>query len=164
MARGQKPPIEFRFMIDAFTPRTIPLLRLAEYMQDFAVLLGNEKSVHPGDRLEEGSTTVVARVEWEAEPKVRERLRSVRNKDGNDRVMEAAARLDDRLAEDNAKGASGPSSSSPHVVSTSHLLTPPRMRVIFDQGTPVPNRCTRRLPSPTALRNAPCAACIFDNH
>src|ERR1700691_1094973 len=102
MARRQKPPIEFRFMIDEFTPRTIPLLRLAEYMQDSAVLLGNEKSVHPGDRLEEGSTTVVARVEWEAEPKVRERLRSVRNKDGNDRVMEAAARLDDRLAEDNA--------------------------------------------------------------
>jgi hypothetical protein len=104
MARKQKQPREFRFTIDAFTPRTIPLLRLAEYMHDFAVLLGNEKSVHPGDRLEEGSTTVVAVVEWEAEPKVRERLRAVRNKDANDRAMEAAARLDNRLAEDNAKG------------------------------------------------------------
>ena len=77
---------------------------LAEYMQDFAVLLGNEKSVHPGDRLEEGSTILVAKVEWEAEPKVQERLRAVRNRDANDRAMEAAARLDDRLAGDNARG------------------------------------------------------------
>ena len=51
MARKPKQSGEFRFTIDAFTPSTIPLLRLAEYMQDFAILLGNEKSVHPGDRL-----------------------------------------------------------------------------------------------------------------
>jgi hypothetical protein len=94
---------EYRFTIDAFTPTTIPMLRLAEYMQDFAILLGNEKSVHPGG-VEEGSTILVARVEWEAEPKVRERLRAVKNRDANDRAMEAAARLDDRLAQDNAKG------------------------------------------------------------
>ncbi len=104
MPRKRKQTGEFRFTIDAFTPSTIPLLRLAEYMQDFAILLGNEKSVHPGDRLEEGSTILVAKVEREAEPKVRERLRAVRNKDANDRAMEAAARLDNRLAEDNAKG------------------------------------------------------------
>ena len=104
MARKEHKPREFRLAIDAFTPSTIPLHRLAEYMLDFAVLLGNEKSVHPGERLEEGSTILVAKVEWEAEPKVRERLRAVRNRDANDRVMEAAARLDDRLAEDNAKG------------------------------------------------------------
>lgn len=104
MARKPQQYREFRFTIDAFTPSTIPLLRLAEYMQDFAVLLGNDKSVHPGERLEKGSTVLVARVEWEAEPKVRERLRAVRNRDANDRAMEAAARLDDRLAVDNAKG------------------------------------------------------------
>lgn len=103
MARKPKHKREFRFTIDAFTPSTIPMLRLAEYMQDFAILLGNEKSVHPGG-IEEGSTVLVALVEWEAEPKVRERLRAVRNRDANDRVMETAARLDNRLAEDNAKG------------------------------------------------------------
>jgi hypothetical protein len=104
MPRKQKQSREFRFTIDAFTPSTIPLLRLAEYMHDFAILLGNEKSVHPGERLEEDSTVLVAKVELEAEPKVRERLRAVRTRDANDRAMEAAARLDDRLAEDNAKG------------------------------------------------------------
>jgi hypothetical protein len=104
MAKKQKPSCEFRLTIDAFTPSTIPLLRLAEYMHDFAILLGNEKSVHPGERLEPGSTVLVARVEREAEPKVRERLRAVRTRNANDRAMEAAARLDDRLAEDNAKG------------------------------------------------------------
>ena len=104
MPRKQGQTGEFRFAIDAFTPSTIPLLRLSEYMHDFAIMLGNEKSVHPGDRLETGSTVLVAKVEREAEPKVRERLRAIRNRDGNDRTMEAAARLDDRLAEDNAKG------------------------------------------------------------
>ena len=104
MPRKQKQSREFRLTIDAFTPSTIPLLRLAEYMHDFAILLGNEKSVHPGERLEEGGTVLVAKVEPEAEPKVRERLRAVRTRDANDRAMEAAARLDDRLAEDNAKG------------------------------------------------------------
>jgi hypothetical protein len=104
MPRKPEQPSEFRFAIDAFTPSTIPLLRLAEYMHDFAILLGNDKSVHPGDRLEEGSTVLVARVERQAEPKVRERLRRVRNRAANDRAMEAAARLDDRLAADNAKG------------------------------------------------------------
>ncbi len=43
MATKQKQSREFRFTIDAFTPSTIPLLRLAEYMHDFAILLGNEK-------------------------------------------------------------------------------------------------------------------------
>lgn len=103
MPRKAKQSGEFRLTIDAFTPSTIPMYRLAEYMADFAVLLGNEKSVHHGG-LVKGSTILVAKVEWEAEPKVRERLHAVRNRSGNDRVMEAAARLDDRLAQDNAKG------------------------------------------------------------
>jgi hypothetical protein len=112
MPHKPRKPREFRFTIDAFTPSTIPLLRLAEYMQDFAILLGNEKSVHPGDRLEVGSTVLVARVEWEAEPKVRERLRAVRSRNANDYALAAATRMDNRLAEDNAKGTiSDPSGS-----------------------------------------------------
>jgi hypothetical protein len=104
MPRKPKQTGEFRLTIGAFTPSTIPLYRLAEYMADFAVLLGNEKSVHPGG-LEKGSTILVAKVEWEAEPKVRERLQAVRTRSANDHAMEAAARLDNRLALDNAKGA-----------------------------------------------------------
>ncbi|MGA7830366.1 MAG: hypothetical protein WCA21_05350 [Terracidiphilus sp.] len=111
MARKPKQSGEFRFTIGAFTPSTIPMARLAEYMADFAVLLGNEKSVHPGG-LEEGSTVLVAKVEWEAEPKVRERLHLVRNRSANERTMEAAARLDNRLADDNAKGTIADSSGS----------------------------------------------------
>ncbi len=103
MPRKPKQSVEFRLTIGAFTPSTIPMHRLAEYMADFAVLLGNEQSVHPGG-LEEGSTILVAKVEWEAEPKVRERLYAVRSRSANDHAMQAAARLDDRLAQDNAKG------------------------------------------------------------
>lgn len=102
MAYNPKPG-EFCLTIDAYTPTTIPMARLAAYMTDYAVLLGNEQSVHFGP-LKKGSTVLVARVEREAEPKVRERLHLVRTKSGNDRLREAAVRLDDRLAEDNAKG------------------------------------------------------------
>lgn len=103
MPRRQKPHRKYRLKIGAFTPATIPMLRLAEYMEDFALLLGNEKSVHPG-ALEQGSTVLVANVEWEAEPKVRSQLLKIRESQAEARVMEAAARLDNRLAEDNAKG------------------------------------------------------------
>ncbi len=34
------------FVIDKFTPHTIPMYRLAEYMRNFADLLGNEERVH----------------------------------------------------------------------------------------------------------------------
>jgi hypothetical protein len=49
---------EYRLKIDVYTPATIPMARLAEYMQEFAVLLGEAKSVH-FVRLEEGSLNAI---------------------------------------------------------------------------------------------------------
>jgi hypothetical protein len=63
----------FRFYIDAYSPKDIPMAKLAEYMTDFAELLGKEHRVH-FDRLEGGSTTIVSRVEREDVPKVDHRL------------------------------------------------------------------------------------------
>jgi len=34
-------PREYRFSIDGFTPQNIPMARPAEYMQQFAALLGH---------------------------------------------------------------------------------------------------------------------------
>ena len=71
-----KKPREYRFEIDAFTPETIPLSRLSQYLADVARMMGQETNVHLA-RIDKGSTVPVIWVDWEAEPKVRERLREV---------------------------------------------------------------------------------------
>ncbi len=56
---------EYRFVIDAYSPETLPMSRLAEYMTDLARLFGTAERVH-FVRLEAGSTVLVQRVEPEA--------------------------------------------------------------------------------------------------
>lgn len=99
----KKSPREYKFEIDAFTPDTIPMSRLAEYLSDLAVLMGQEKSVHFA-RVQPGSTVPIIKVEWEAEPKVRERLRAVKLREAPTEILKVAKAIDDRLAEDNARG------------------------------------------------------------
>lgn len=101
--RRERKAREYRFSIEAFNPETMPMARLAEYIHDLAVIFGEDKSVHL-IRVESGSTVPVVLVEWEAEPKVRERLRAVRRKEGPPEAMRAAAEIDRRLEQDNAKG------------------------------------------------------------
>jgi hypothetical protein len=93
---------EYRFEIDAFSPSTIPMARLAEYISDLAKVLGNNNSVHLL-RIEGGSTVPVVMVEWEAEPKVRERLRAIKNHDAPEEAQQAIKDIDRRLLEDNAR-------------------------------------------------------------
>jgi hypothetical protein len=96
---------EYRFKIDAYTPETIPLIRLTEYLHDVAVLFGNTESVHFGNKVEKGSTVPVLLVRKEAEIKVRERLQAVRAKDGPEEAMRAVKDINERLRKDDAKGA-----------------------------------------------------------
>lgn len=93
---------EYRFEIDAFSPLTIPMARLAEYIADLAKVLGNNNSVHLL-KIEGGSTVPVMVVEWEAEPKVRERLRAIKNHDAPEEAQQAAKDIDRRLLQDNAR-------------------------------------------------------------
>lgn len=100
----QKPTdAEFRFRIDAFSPDTIPMSRLAEYMSELATILGEEKSVH-FERLERGSTVIVHKVESEAIPKVRERTAAVRQSSGPNEARKAYKALNKLLRDDNAIG------------------------------------------------------------
>lgn len=96
-------PSEFRFTIDAFTPDTFPMSRLAEYMADLARLLGEVERVH-FLRLEDGSTALVHSIEPEAVPVVRQRVQSVTSDDVPKDVAKACTRLNRLLAEDNAIG------------------------------------------------------------
>ena len=69
---------EYRLKINAYSPETMPMRRLAEYLADMAMLLGEESHVHLV-AIESSSTCPVVLVDWEAEPKVIERVNRVRN-------------------------------------------------------------------------------------
>jgi hypothetical protein len=94
---------KLKFYIDAYSPESIPMAKLAHYMADFAALLGNEHRVH-FDHLEPGSTGIVIRVEPEDVPKVTNRLHDLRRGNASKDLLKIAAEIDNRLANDNAVG------------------------------------------------------------
>ena len=95
----------YRFLIDeAFTPDTLPMRRLAEYMSDLANLLGEEPSVH-FVQIESGSAVLVQDVDREAYPKVRTRVNAVKRGDAAPDAQRAYDSLNRRLSDDNASGA-----------------------------------------------------------
>lgn len=99
--RPAKRGTELRFKIDAFTPRTLPMARLAEYITELACLLGERSHVH-FLRVEEGSAAPVILVDHEAIPKVRERADAVRREDAPSEAIRAYRRLNMFLRDDNA--------------------------------------------------------------
>lgn len=92
-----------RFKIDVFTPESLPMERLAEYMLRFAKLLGEPERVHFVD-VERGSAILRARIEVEAIPMVDRRLSDVSRGRGDPSALRAFQELDDMLANDNAIG------------------------------------------------------------
>jgi hypothetical protein len=92
------------FRIDRFTPATLPMARLAEYLAELAALMGNTERVH-FKALKKGSAQIVSAVETEAVPKVRARLQKVEARDPAEDVWQSYKKIDDLLAEDNAVGA-----------------------------------------------------------
>lgn len=94
---------EFYFLIDAFTPTTIPMARLAEYMAELATILGEPASVH-FVKLQRGSTVLVHRIQSEAVPKVRDRARAVRRGDAPRDALRAYDNVNKMLLADNGTG------------------------------------------------------------
>lgn len=94
---------EYRFKIDAFTPDTLPMERLAEYMADLAKILGAPASVH-FVRLEEGSAILVQKIAEDVEPAVRARARAAREGEGPYDAVRAYRNVNRRLLDDNAIG------------------------------------------------------------
>ena len=93
----------YELYIDTLTPATISMARLAEYMADFAELLGHEEHVH-FEAVKPGSLSLTSRVEPIAQNKVRRRVDEVRYGNGPKAAVKAYQSLDNRLAEDNAAG------------------------------------------------------------
>lgn len=96
-------PLEYRFVIDAYTPETIPMLRLAEYMTNLAKLLGHTDKVH-FVRIEPGSATLVQRIESDVIAPVQTRVRSLRRDGAPREVVKAHATLQQLLTEDKSTG------------------------------------------------------------
>lgn len=109
---------QYRLKIDAYSPETMPMKRLAEYLSDLAVLFGEENAVHL-IAIEASSTCPVMLVDWEAEPKVIDRITRARDKEGPEEAIRAIENIDYRLLRDNA---------------TAELLNPARAKVIEFQG------------------------------
>jgi hypothetical protein len=103
MAGKVRTPREYRFEIDAYTPETIPLARLSQYLSDLARMMGESANVHLA-RIEKGSTVPVIRVDWEAEPKVRDRIRAVKFNEGPPEAQKAYKEINRKLVQDNANG------------------------------------------------------------
>lgn len=94
---------EYRFRIDAYTPETLPMARLAEYMAELSRLLGERDSVH-FQKLARGSTVLVHRIEREALPKVRARIAHVRTGSAPTEAARAYESINRLLRADNAVG------------------------------------------------------------
>ena len=93
---------EYLFKIEAFTPETMPMARLAEYLTELVAILGESKSVHL-IRIEAGSTALVHNIEHEAIPKVHTRTEAIRLGEAPRDAQAAYRRVNRFLREDNAK-------------------------------------------------------------
>ena len=94
--------LEFVFL-DSLTPATLPMARLAEYIADLAVILGEKEHVHFVE-LRDGSAAVVHAIDHEAVPKVRARVHAAKTGDAQAEVRNARDRIEHRLRTDNAHG------------------------------------------------------------
>jgi hypothetical protein len=94
---------EVVLVIDAFTPATMPMVRLAAYMREFAILLGSEERVH-FSKVKKGSTRLAAYPDDQAAPKVKARLEEIVASTAPRMALKARQDLDDLMASDNAIG------------------------------------------------------------
>jgi hypothetical protein len=95
-------PVRFTLRIEGLTPEDLPMRRVADYLEEFAKLLGEEASTR-FDGVSPGSTCLAARVLPVAVPKVRSRLTAARD-DVRNEAHRRFLVLDDMLADDNASG------------------------------------------------------------
>jgi len=62
--------------IDVFTPGTLPMSRLADYLKQFALMVGSEDNVHFA-KVGEGSAKLLAYIEPQSVPSVKARVQSI---------------------------------------------------------------------------------------
>src|ERR1017187_2260822 len=91
---------EFLFEID-IPARKLPMARLAEYVKDLAVMLGQEDHVHLVE-IRESSTVLVPFVDDIAFQKVQKQVIAIRNGSAPQKAMTTYAAINNRLSDDSA--------------------------------------------------------------
>ena len=91
------------FRIDSYTPDTIPMARLAEYLSHLAELYGSEESVH-FESVTKGSAKLNVCVDTHAVAKVVCRVQSINSPSAIKDAQKAYYALDELLRSDNAIG------------------------------------------------------------
>jgi hypothetical protein len=94
---------KIRLVIDAFTPDTLPMARLAEYLKQFSELLGHDANVY-FDKVEKSSAALAAYSDNTATPKIRERIEKVIEGTAPGLALKSNTTIDDMLLHDNATG------------------------------------------------------------
>ena len=89
---------------DGRKPMDFPLGRLAEYLTDFATLIGQKEFVHLA-QVRDGSTMPCVLINEELEAQAIERIRQAKGQVGPPEANRAYKNIDNRLAEDNGVGA-----------------------------------------------------------
>lgn len=95
--------MNYALHIDAFSPETIPMARLADYMAGLAELLGQKESVH-FVQLETGSTRIVARVDEQSVPEITKNLAALSDGAGSAWANRAWTKINQMLSEDSVGG------------------------------------------------------------
>ena len=93
---------KLRFRITAYSPTTMPMVRLARYLNNLSTVLGESNSVHLVS-VEDGSTVPVLVIDPKAYPSVRQRVDNVRNCRGSKRALTARQAIESDLVADNAE-------------------------------------------------------------
>jgi hypothetical protein len=91
---------EISWVLEGRSPDQIPMARLAEYMQQFAIMLGETENVHFA-RVEEGCTRLVAKLNpGLPAQRVHARVYAVRDRRAPADAMRAFRRIDGMVGED----------------------------------------------------------------
>lgn len=94
---------KIRFVIDAFTPDTLPMSRLAEYLKQFSELLGNDASIH-FDKVGKKCAALISYSDATATPKIRQRFEEIIEGTAPKPAIKSNATLYYMLLADNAIG------------------------------------------------------------
>lgn len=91
------------FIIDGYTPDTLPIGRLAEYIRNFANLVGPDSEVR-FQRVGKGSAALINRAPQEIVPDVRARITAAREGEGPKEAVSGYFGLKGLLAQDKTAG------------------------------------------------------------
>src|SRR5437870_424459 len=115
---------EYQFDIDAFTPLSLPMKRLYEYMADLIDLFAHEDHVH-FLRVDEGSAKPSVMVDSHVVAKVERRLMAVAAASASARAMAAYTSLNDKLFDDDAVAElTGPNGKILHFPGRERVFSP----------------------------------------